>query len=368
MDRTFDLRLASHRQELASHLPTFDGRTFAISTEAFMSGLADVSYFFADPEWLVYQWGMLGPIRDRKSVFHIGLERVIALGHELRDLSRYQGFQFVLKSFLNPSQFHDCLFEVQIASMFSRLAATTSVTLAPTHVVRGREKRPEFDLETIIGPLSVECKRLHPDKHGSSARLNSIVTAVKMAMDAAAWPDHLRLEIELTGPIREQASTFAKSLVERALQSEPGTRPLTIAAANAYVISRQSPFCIENMQAGHDLMVGIGQATHLFNPTITKLRIGVNDRDNKIASVVGAQIVKALKQLPEDRLGIIMLGDIPLRIATRAIERRIDSAAYDNILAFGVYDYGELHFVFRETRRPMLDQLMNSGMRPLFAT
>jgi len=63
-----------------------------------------------------------------------------------------------------------------------------------------------------------------------------------------------------------------------------------------------------------------------------------------------------------------MLGDVPIRIATQAIERRIGSAAYDNVLAFGVSDYGELHFVFRETRRQMLDQLMMSGMRPLLAT
>gem|GEM_PF-2694475 len=122
------------------------------------------------------------------------------------------------------------------------------------------------------------------------------------------------------------------------------------------------------MQVGHDLMVGNGQASGLFNPEITKLRIGVNNRDSKISSVVGAQLAKALKQLPEDRLGIIMLGDVPIRIATQAIERRIGSAAYDNVLAFGVSDYGELHFVFRETRRQMLDQLMMSGMRPLLAT
>ena len=334
-----------------------------------MEGLADVAHFLADPEWLVYEWGMLGPMLGRKSVFPLDLERIVLLGHELRDLSRHEGFSLLLKGFSNPTQFHDCMFEVQIASIFGRLNATTSLKLAPVHVVRGREKRPEFDIETSIGPLSVECKRPHPDKHEASERLLGVVSDIEMAMDEVAWPDDLRLEVELTGPIREQTTTFARHLVEKALQSQPGECPLSMGStAKVYVSSRQSPFCITSMQVGHDLMVGNGQASGLFNPEITKLRIGVNNRDSKISSVVGAQLAKALKQLPEDRLGIIMLGDVPIRIATQAIERRIGSAAYDNVLAFGVSDYGELHFVFRETRRQMLDQLMMSGMRPLLAT
>ena len=52
-----------------------------------MEGLADVAHFLADPEWLVDEWGMLGPMLGRKSVFPLDLERIVLLGHELRDLS-----------------------------------------------------------------------------------------------------------------------------------------------------------------------------------------------------------------------------------------------------------------------------------------
>lgn len=334
-----------------------------------MQGLADVAHFLADPEWLIYQWGVLGPFGSGKSLLHLDLERIVLLGHELRDLSRHEGFSYFLKSFSNPTQFNDCLFEAHIASMFGRLNATKSLVLGPVHVVRGREKHPEFDIETSVGPLSVECKQRHPYAHESSERLRSIASAIQVAMDAAGWPDHLRLEVELTGPIREQTAAFAKHAVETALRSQPGVYPPMSTQAKIYVISKQSPFCIKSMQAGHDVMVlGSGQASGLFNPEITKLRVAVNNLDDKIAKVVGAQINSALKQLPEDRFGIIMLGSVPIRIGMEAIERRIDSPAYDNVLAFGVSDDDQLHFGFRESRRDVLDKLMTSGMRPLFAT
>jgi hypothetical protein len=368
MERSFDLREATDREALACYLPMFDGRTYRMSSEAFTQGLSAVATFLNDPEWLIYQSGMLGPIGGEKHAYHVDLERIVVLGHELLDLSQCEGFTLLVDGFFNPSQFSDSLFEARTASIFNRLNATASVAISRQHVVRGRRKRPDFDVETAIGSLSVECKRRHPDKHEYSERLRTISAAIQLAMNASAWPDHLRLEVEILGAIRQDTGSFAQRLVKTALGSAPGDTPLPVGmGVNAYVLAKESPFKITKMQAGHDWMVlAAGKATGLFNASVTKLRATLNDLDKKVATVVGAQIADALKQLPENRRGVIMLGDVPVRIAMEAIDRRIDSPAYDNILAFGLVDEDQLHFAFREANRNALERLTLAGMRPLF--
>jgi hypothetical protein len=363
VDKGFDLRLAWDREELASYLPTFDGRTFRVSSEDFVSGLAHVSKYLGQPEWLTYRWGVLGPLPSGKSSLHLDLERIVILGHELQRLSVYDGFEQFLRGFANPAQFHDALFEAQVATIFATRRCTQCLTFAVKHDVRGHKRRPEFDLETTLGPMSIECKRRHPDTHASSRRLKAITGAIVAAMDSAKWPADLRLEVEIVKPLRKQTSTFATELVHIALQS-PTDEELIIpdATAVAYVVPREAAFRITKIQAGNDrVILPPNKSTGLFNPAYTAVRVVMNDLDQRIATTVGAQVSDALAQLPENRLGIIILGAVPLRIAKRAIERRVTLPAYERVLAIGVMDNDdELHFGFREDRRGMVEQLMRA--------
>jgi hypothetical protein len=367
MERRFDLRNPSEREQLAAFLPAFDARVFNIPSDAFIQGLADVAEYLGNPEWLTYQWGILGPLRAGKRLLHVELERIILLGHELRSIAALSGFAEFIRPFSNISQFYDCLFEARIASMFARLNATSNMVLVPEHTVRGRLKRPEFDAETVVGSLSVECKQRNPSSHNIASRLGTVVDAVADAMDSSSWPDHLRLELEILRPLREQTSDFAAALIERAQRASIGSE-FQYGGARVFVVERTAPFRITQMQIGQDRMNGPhGVSTHLLNPAVTSLRVAFNDVAKRTASVIGAQITSALAQLPEDRYGLIFLGDAPLSAATLAIERRIGAAPYDNILAVGIFDSDQLHFVFREARRVMLQELFALGMRPLFA-
>jgi hypothetical protein len=368
VERQFDLRLAGDREELAEHLPTFDGRTFAVPPGVFVQGLSDVAHFLRNPDWLVYQWGALGHVSSGKRRITLDLERIVELGLELRDLSAYDGFLTLVSGFGNPTQFLDTLFEVRVASMFSRSNATSSLVFSPLYTVRGRRKTPEFDAHTVVGMLSVECKQRHPDSHAAAETFRRIVAAIDVAMTQVGWPDELRLEVELIGPLREQPTTFAHGLVQASMRSPLGERLDLAPSAVVHLLPRNSPFRITTMQAGHDVMVlPKGGVTGLFNPEATKLRVANNSLDSKTAAAVGAQVSNALKQLPQDHSGVIMLGGVPVRIAKQVVDRRIEDAAYDHVLAVGVVDGQDLHFFFREERRAILDRLFNSGMRPLFA-
>ncbi len=161
MERLFDLLSDSDRLELAEHLPTFDGRTLDFDAQTFVDGLRHVSKYLGDPGWLVYQYGTVGPLRQANHQFFLELRRIVTLTLELHELVRHPGFTKLIEGLRNVPQFFDTLFEIQVALVFSRSEATARLEFSSEHLVRGHLKRPEFDAETSIGKLSVECKRSH---------------------------------------------------------------------------------------------------------------------------------------------------------------------------------------------------------------
>ena len=156
MDRKFDLRLQADREALAAFLPSFDGRTIDIPPTIFVDALKDAANFLGNPEWLTYQWGEVGPYRQGNNLQGVGLRRLVELGLELRDLSRYKNFDALVSQFSNPSQFFDTMFEVRVASLFSRLLTTECIEFSPAYTVRDRKKHPDFDVFNQVGLLTVE--------------------------------------------------------------------------------------------------------------------------------------------------------------------------------------------------------------------
>lgn len=114
------------------------------------------------------------------------------------------------------------------------------------------------------------------------------------------------------------------------------------------------------------MVLDTDEATGLFNPKLTKMRIAHNDLDHKFAKSIGARIKGALKQLPEHQCGIIALGDVPRRIADAAIEKRITDPRYDQVLAFVVCNGDDFHFSYRTPRRDLVQSMLSAGQRPLF--
>jgi hypothetical protein len=113
-------------------------------------------------------------------------------------------------------------------------------------------------------------------------------------------------------------------------------------------------------------MIIDNEATGLLNPNKTMLRVADDTLDHKFARSTGAKIAEALKQLPSEHYGIIVLGGMPPRIAEDAIARRIGDKAYDNVLAFMVLEEEKFHFRYRAGNREVVEKFLTPGIRPLF--
>jgi hypothetical protein len=135
-----------------------------------------------------------------------------------------------------------------------------------------------------------------------------------------------------------------------------------------FVIPRTMPFEIEDAKFWQDFVVlDSGESTGLLNPRVTMLRVVDNTLDHKFVRSAGANLADALRQLPPEREGVIVLGDLPKRIAESAIARRIADKAYDHILWFIVSetDMAPFHFIHRTEKRSRLEQLLEARAKPL---
>jgi len=299
--------------------------------------------------------------------FSAELQRIVELGLELRDLSQYENFEAVLIGFGNLPQFFDTLFEVCAASLFSRLETTERLRFAPLYKVRDRQKRPDFDVHSRLGVLSVECKRPHSLVQRAAETFRVIARALHQAMKAVDWPRELRLGVEIMAPLREAPSSLAERLVNLALAGprEDGAE-IRHGTVRAFVQLRKSPFCLTDVRFGHDVMIlDRDEATGLFNPDFTMLRVVNNGLGHQVAQSVGRRLAEALSQLPSENGGVIVLGDVPRRVADGAIARRIDEPAYGRILAFVVHEADDFHFTYRTYRPDAIQELLGSGPRPL---
>jgi hypothetical protein len=367
MERKFDLRLQADRQELAAFLPSFDGRTIDIPPTIFVDALRDAAFFLGNPEWLTYQWGTVGPFRQGNNVQGVELRRLVELGLELRDLSRHKNFDALLSQFSNPSQFFDTMFEVRVASLFSRFITTERMEFSPPYTVRDRKKHPDFDVFNPLGLFTVECKRPHIFVQRATETFRSSANAIHEALKAVEWPHDLRLEVEIIAPLRELPESFAEAIVDSAVNlTQAGRTESTYGPARIIVVPRKSPFHINDVKFGHDVLLVDNEATGLFNLNKTMLRVAHKGLDHKFARSTSAKIAEALKQLPADHYGIIVLGDVPRRIADAAIKRRIEDRAYDKVVAFMIYEDEKFHFSYRTKRQKEVQQLLGPSIRPLY--
>lgn len=344
-----------------------DNRMINIPCAIFVDALKDASEFLGNPEWLTYQWGIVGPFRDGINQTPIELSQIAQLGLELRDLSRHENFAALIAQFSNPTQFFDTMFEVRVASLFSRFNGTTRMCFAPLYVLRNHEKRPEFDVHNHLGLFTVECKQPHMFVQRAAQRFRTISKAVHEALKAAGWPNELRLEVKIMAPPQEAPESFGKSLVDSVYGAiQAGRGQVAYGTAEAFIVPRKSPYRITDVKFWEDVMIIDDEATGLLNPNKTMLRVADDTLDHKFARSTGARIAEALKQLPSDHWGIIVLGGMPRRIAEEAVAHRIGDRAYDDVVAFIIFEEEQFHFQYRPTNRKLIEDLLRTGIRPLF--
>jgi hypothetical protein len=370
MEKKFDLREPVDRRELASFLPTIDGRTLQLPQSEFLEALGALAAFLENPNWLTYQWGAVGPLVYGRAQLPLGLPETVQLGLELRELASRDNFAALLAGFRNPSQFLDTVLEVHTASFFSRLRTTHGLVFSPERQVRGRTKRPDLEVANEIGRFLVECKRPRSHVQRAITSFNRIAKAFQHQLNASAWPREARLELEIHAPLREEPSSLSKRIVQSALGvwawggGAVGEGPI-----HGFVLPRSAPFKIADAKFFQDsIVLDSHEATGVLNPKVTAMRIVDNGLDQRFARSTGTTIAEALRQLPAAQEGMIVLGDVPRRIAESAIGRRLSDPAYAHVLAFIVSeaDSGQFHFTCRSEQRERLQRLCAAGLRPLF--
>lgn len=173
------------------------------------------------------------------------------------------------------------------------------------------------------------------------------------------WPDHLRLEIEIVGNIKESMQTLSQNTIDLALKTSKRwiKRFSYKETVRGFVVNRKSSFRLTRVQVHTDIMIIGDKATGLLNPEFTALRVGTNRLDALQKKSVGSRLAAALRQLPKDRNCIIFIGGVPYRITEPACKARLSDKAYSHIRAFGSWD-NELKFVFRRNDRAFMHSLL----------
>lgn len=349
MDQPFDCNLEKGRLELADLLPKIDDITLTIDRVSFIEPLATVSRFLGAPDWLVYQWGSFRPFKAGPHKLVFSLPQVLDVGVHLRALSAYENFNVMLKGFSNPTQFEDTLFEAKVAYLFHSSPGVSRLRFAPEYTVRGRLKRPEFEAESRQGRVCVECKRPHLDAQKALQSLHRVAKHFKVAIARSSWPKGMRLEVEITEPVRGDVASIASAVVQHAVANGIGAGPIRIGPFECHPISRQEDFKLPSSPWHTDTMVlDEDVAVQLLDPKFTQLRVADYSLDAKFERSVGARINEALRQLPESEKCMIFIGGVSPRIARPVCEKRLQETAYSHIALFGIYQDDRPLFVVRQ--------------------
>lgn len=360
MDRPYDVRIKADRKALADLLPTIDTHTFAIDRDTFIDALETVGRHLNNPEWLIYRWGAFYPIPCGSFSSGFSLDQMVKFGIYLKNANGFDNFKMVLKGFFNPPQFLDSLFEVKVAYLFSILPSFIDLRFAPEYIVRGRLKRPEFEITTTNGLYCVECKRPHIYAQLAHKSLQKVSNEFNSKMTEANWPADLRLEVEIVTPLHGRVSAFAFQIIERGIKSGPVVYPIAIGPFKVYVVRRTESFRLPSAPWHIDTMIVGDTPTGILNPTFTSLRVSNYKLDSKFETSIGKRMREALKQLPESEKCIIAIGDTSPRIAVPICQKRIDDPAYSHINVFAVYSDENPTLIFRDNDINMIKDLFGN--------
>ena len=361
MDETFDVRLTKDRDVLAARLPLIDGNEFNLSRQDFISALDDFVAFLGNHDWMVYRSGCFTPIPGVPG-YIITLPMAIELGIQLRFLSQYDNFKKLLEGFANPSQFPASRFETKVAFYLSSLNSVDRLKFSPDYEVRGRDKKPDFDIIGAFGVITVECKQPKVFAQQTIRRVHRTVSEFQSAMKIKQWPKNLRLEIEIAGPLRGSQSELAEQVVESALRlvGSHADQSFSFDQVQGFVVQKSLPFRLIHNTGFLTNVLTTENATGPFNPGATLLRVIDKRHDKRIIRSLGRNITDALGQLPDSHDCLICVEETSSRIAKQACESRINDPAYINVLGIGLWgdEQSGPVFVSKKLNKDYLERLL----------
>ena len=183
----------------------------------FREGLEALAGFFPNADWMVlhpYMGGSLVLIANRVHKLH-HLTVLAALGRGLKKLADCFGFGVLIAELENLSQFEDAMFEVSCAAHFVGSPNIRSIRLKPEYQVRGRMKRPDFEMEVLgeANPVVCECKSANENARRYSQQFARVMKILNQAIARhGGLPADARLEIHITAPRRSPPEDIANRI------------------------------------------------------------------------------------------------------------------------------------------------------------
>ncbi len=361
IDRELDLREqadADYLLELFGETPGYSG----LSSQDIKAGIETLTKFFPDANWLhlsPYMAGILAVPTGKKSTLGLDLADAIRLGFRLTRLESCEGFYDFMQGFANPSQFTSSMFEAEIAEYCLSLQNCSSLKLSPSYIIRGIEKRPDFEFCTPEGEIVCECKNAHESETRYQKNLNRILSAFDRAIKRVGGLDSsLRLEVHLTEVIAGNVDKLADKVISGLHQTIKCDleQPLELGAFLACFTKRSSPIKFNEFNF-RCYLVSVGNTPTGITPENAYLHITTNRLDRKRVRAAGDLLREAKAQLPETKRCAIFIRVNDGVSAVKAAHNKLKNSAYRHILVCGVWSLKSSEIVYRDPERSTVERI-----------
>jgi hypothetical protein len=277
----------------------------------------------------------------------------------------------------NPPQIADTLFELKCLSQF--IANGFAFQYEPKVEEDGREKCPEFRLTRDAAELFCECKQVRVGQNRAELQFaedcRKIRSKFPKGLEGQLFGKKLRLEVCFKRNLAQISRNSVDGLVEQLARLSKsataiGELPLTQLGNDIeYCIIPQSEpkqFPIRTMMSV-SMRFNVGKPRRIWNPTTNshegEIAFYSTDLARRRLETLGRDITAAKNQLPRGKMGIIIINRAQLTTAKQAIDRRMNSRDYNDIIALVVNPFNDFWCCYRPQHRELLSCLFK-GFQP----
>jgi hypothetical protein len=341
LERPIDLKSATDLESLLAFIKTNE-KHFDFSYQEAVSGLTA----------FIHMVPILGPLRmvvidsvniriNKSRTLSLWLSWVVELGNKILDMAACEQISTLLDGFKNPTQIESSIYETNIAHYCFSLPGVTNLRFNQKIATKRGAKYPEFVFTAATEDVVCECKLVKHDEHGSTRRFINLCGRLFYELGKIGIPTNTRVDVALEKPIGDTDSAIEE--LRRAIQDAlayEGQPVITIGSFRFRLSSRKEPpsfedydICQSNLDAGKN-----PTAISTHNALSPNSTIWVCTTDKKFRKAVGSLMNDAMRQLPEDKAGVIFVGTPNNASIRQAANVRLSDRTYRHILCVVLMD------------------------------
>jgi hypothetical protein len=320
--------------------------------------------------------GGMSPIhvRPKMAVVYNFLRDILPIIHFLYTFRTDNDFIVKIKTnLLNLPQFDDTLFELSCLKRFYENGF--SFEYEPSIRAIHNEKKPDFRLTKNDVELFLSCKQVRFEESKPALRFNTqcgqITGGISRTVQDELFVKKLRLEINFKGtPSTKELDQLIESVNEMASSRRGITElpPSSTGNVEYLVVPQSQPGEFPVKALRHSLLkitdIPRGLSPDVSKPLDEEITIYSTDLTRRRRKTLSKRIREAKNQLPDDKLGIIVIGKVSLHVAIKPIQTRMNGTSYENIIAFVVNPFEDFWYCYRMHFREVLADLFQ-GFQPV---